>query len=238
MTKWDISQYYFGPIHLIQLVISGVVMLFQKPGPGIISTNVVMLSVGSALSAVVPLSTIFVMSMKDSSSFHRTTIPVRLPISSLMTVLYSITSNIPKAIMQLPSQTKYIVKSPVGVFLYDNTMKLASGVMKVVIQQANTHPIRTLTIAYVFSNTALREDAVNIASSVLEITGTTIHGISHAADTVDYVLTTAKAKVGETMTGYMILSIVGLIVTAAVNYEVERRKRAPKRKREKITKLY
>jgi hypothetical protein len=154
-----------------------------------------------------------------------------------MTVLYSITSNIPKAIMQLPSQTKYIVKSPVGVFLYDNTMKLASGVMKVVIQQANTHPIRTITIAYVFSNTALREDAVHIAASVLDITGTTIHGISHAADTVDYVLATAKAKVGETMTGYMILSIVGLIITAAVNYEVERRKRAPKRKREKIIKL-
>jgi hypothetical protein len=51
------------------------------------------------------------------------------------------------------------------------------------------------------------------------------------------VLTTAKAKVGETVTGYMLISIVGLIVTAVVNYELERRKRAPKRKREKIIKL-
>ncbi len=46
----------------------------------------------------------------------------------------------------------------------------------------------------------------------------------------DYVLTTTKTKVGETITGYMLLSIVGVIVTAAINYEVERRKRAPKKK--------
>jgi hypothetical protein len=100
-------------------------MLFQKAD--ITSNKFIMLGAGSALS-IIPLTTIFVMSMQDVS-FHRTTIPVKLRISSIMTVLYSISTTIPSAIMSLPSKTMYIVKSPIGLFLYDNSFKLTSGII-------------------------------------------------------------------------------------------------------------
>ena len=226
MSNWNISQYFFGPIHLIELTISGIVMLFQKPGKDIISNKVIILGLGSALSSIIPITTVFMMSMQDAS-FHRTTIPVKLRIGSIMSVMYTLSTTIPSAIMSLPSKTMYIVKSPIGVFLYDNSFKLTSGIMKVMVR----YPKSTAVIAYVFSSSTRREDAAIVGTALLAITDTAVHG---GAELVDYVVHTGESVVhkvneifGQAMSGYMILTIIGL----AISFEMDRRKRAPKRKR-------
>ena len=121
----------------------------------------------------------------------------------------------------------YIVKSPIGVFLYDNSFKLTSGIMKVMVR----YPKSTAVIAYVFSSSTRREDAIILTTALIDIADTAVHG---GAELVEYVVHTGESVVhkvneifGQAMSGYMILTIIGL----AISFEMDRRKRAPKRKR-------
>jgi hypothetical protein len=189
-------------------------MLFQKPRPDIISNKVIMLGVGSSLSAIVPITAVFVMSMHDAS-FHRTTILVKLRIGSIMSVLYSLSTTIPSAIMSLPSQTMYIVKSPIGVFLYDNSFKLTSGIIKVMVRNPKAGGVAVGVVAYAFSSAGRKEDVIQISSAILTITDTAVHDLA-TGRLKEYVVQKATGL----FSGYMMFTIIGL----TISFEMDRRK--------------
>jgi hypothetical protein len=93
------------------------------------------------------------------------------------------------------------------------------------------YPKTTMAIAYVFSSSTRREDAALITTALLDLANTTIHGLAGGAELLEYVVhggaellehvvQGAKETFGTTMSGYMMLTIIGL----AISLEMDRRK--------------
>ncbi len=83
-----------------------------------------------------------------------------------------------------------------------------------------------MTIAYVFSSSTRREDAALITTALLDLANTTIHGLAEGAELLEYVVhggacsTRSQRAIGTAMSGYMMLTIIGL----AISFEMDRQK--------------